>query len=134
MQSPLFPKFLVVDDNSENRFFVTKTLLRKFPQAIVQEVQESVPAKLAASSEKLAAIIVHRAVDLEGVPLIKELRSIDANIPILMVSGRIECPEAFEAGANAFLNYDAWLRIGTVVEELVGQQGPKPGRSSLHLS
>jgi hypothetical protein len=36
-----------------------------------------------------------------------------------MVSGRESCPGAIEAGATAFLNYDAWLRIGTVVEDTI---------------
>ncbi len=113
------PKFLIVDDNAENRFFITKTLLRKYPQATLQECQDSVPAKIAAELERLTAIIVHRSSDMEGIELIRSLRHVNRTIPIVMVSGRETYPEVLEAGADAFLNYDAWLRIGTVVEELL---------------
>ena len=36
-----------------------------------------------------------------------------------MVSGIDRAAEAVAAGANLFLNYDEWLRIGTVVAELL---------------
>jgi hypothetical protein len=44
-----------------------------------------------------------------------------------MVSGLDRTQTAIEAGATTFLSYDAWLRIGTVVAELVP---PKPEDSS----
>jgi len=121
-------KFLVVDDVAENRFLLAKTLLRKFPLSLIQECQESVPAIQAAQTEPLAAIIVHRAADVDGLSLVSMLRQVNPLVPIVMVSGRESCPDATEVGANAFLNYDAWLRIGTVVEDLL--KAASPGRSS----
>jgi hypothetical protein len=41
-----------------------------------------------------------------------------------MVSGLDRTHTAIEAGANMFLNYDAWLRIGTVVSELISENKP----------
>ena len=123
-------KFLVVDDNSENRFFVTKTLLRKFPRAIVQECQDAEAAQIAVRSEKLSALVVHRSSEMDGLTLIKQLRHLNPTVPIVMVSGRESCPEALEAGANAFLNYDAWLRIGTLVEEILAANGTLNGSLS----
>jgi DNA-binding response OmpR family regulator len=116
---PLVPKFLIVDDVAENRFLVVKTLLRKFPRAIIQECEHSVPAISAAKSDRLTAILVHRTDDLDGVALITQLRRVHAEVPIIMLSGRDECPEAITAGANLFLNYEAWLRIGTIVEQVI---------------
>jgi hypothetical protein len=51
--------------------------------------------------------------------MIRMLRLVNPTVPIIMVSGRESCPGAIEAGATAFLNYDAWLRIGTVVEDTI---------------
>ena len=120
------PSFVLVDDVDDNRFLLAKTLLRKFPQAVLLECREAAPALAAVTQEKPSAVIVHRAWDLDGVSLIRAIRQQSPTIPIIMVSGRESCPEAIEAGAHAFLNYDAWLRIGTVVEEVLSPQYIKP--------
>jgi CheY-like chemotaxis protein len=115
-------KFLVVDDVSENRFLITKTLLRKFPNSLVQECDSSVAALAATGHDNLSAIIVHRAADADGLSLISEMRELKSAVPIVYVSGQETCPGALEAGATAFLNYDAWLRVGTVVEEVMAAE------------
>jgi cobyrinic acid a,c-diamide synthase len=51
--------------------------------------------------------------------LVRILRAIDANVPIVMVSGIDRRQTALAAGAYAFLHYDEGLRIGTVVIELL---------------
>src|SRR5258708_7097997 len=97
-------KFLVVDDVSENRFLITKTLLRKFPNSLVQECDGSIAALAATGHDRLSAIIVHRAADADGLSLISEMRKINSSVPIVYVSGRETCPGAIEAGATTFLN------------------------------
>lgn len=113
------PNFVIVDDVDENRYLLAKTLLRKFPQSVIVECQESASALAAVQRDNPTAIIVHRSYDCDGPSIIRILRKVKPDTPIIMVSGRESCPEAIEAGANAFLNYDAWLRIGTVVEEVL---------------
>lgn len=113
------PKFLVVDDVAENRYLLAKTLLRKFAGSLIQECEDSTPAIAAAQHDRLTAVIVHRSSDVDGLTLIAMLRRVNPAVPIIMVSGRESCPGAIEAGATAFLNYDAWLRIGTVVEDTI---------------
>lgn len=113
------PKFLVVDDIAENRYLLAKTLLRKFSGSLVQECEDSAPAIAAAQHDRLSAIIVHRGTDVDGLTMIRMIRQVNPVVPIVMVSGRESCPGAIEAGATAFLNYDAWLRIGTVVEDTI---------------
>jgi CheY-like chemotaxis protein len=113
------PKFLVVDDVSENRYLIAKVLLQKFSGCLLQECEESAPALVAAQSDRLTAAVVHRASDVDGLTLIALLRRVNPSVPIIMVSGRESCPGAIEAGANAFLNYESWLRVGTVVEEAI---------------
>ena len=67
----------------------------------------------------LTAAIVHRAADVDGLALIEMLRKARPTRPILFVSGGDMRENAFEVGASAFLNYDAWLRVGAVVDEML---------------
>lgn len=113
------PEFLVVDDHADNRFLLAKTLLRKFPNALIQECQDSEPALVAARRPSLTAAVVHRAADVDGIPLIEMVRQARPTLPILYVSGLDQRKRALAAGASAFLNYDAWLRVGVVIEDLL---------------
>ena len=123
---PLPPKFLIVDDNADSRFLLVKTLLRKFPQAILQETQDGESAVALVQSGTIDAVVVHRAAEIDGISLIRNLRQTNLTLPIVMVSGLDRSKAAIDAGANTFLNYDAWLRIGTVVNELIsaGKSAP----------
>lgn len=112
-------QFLVVDDVPDSRFLLVKTLLRKFPQALVQECEDSDVAVAAAGNAKLDVIIAHRSRDVDGITLTRMLRQTNTAVPILMVSGIDRRAAAADAGANEFLNYDEWLRIGTVVANLL---------------
>lgn len=113
------PEFLLVDDNADNRFLLAKTLIRKFPSALLQECQDSAPALVAARRPALTAAILHRASDVDGIALIEMIRNARPTLPILFVSGGDMRAKAFEAGASAFLNYDAWLRVGACVEDML---------------
>ena len=125
-----FPKtFLVVDDNADSRFLLVKTLLRKFPEAIIHECQESVDAIRFAADATLSAIVAHRAADLDGISLIHELRAANGRVIIVMVSGLDRSEKAVRAGATCFLNYDEWLRVGSLVTALLSHSTPpvQPG-------
>lgn len=112
--------FLVVDDFDDNRYLLVKTIKRRFPSATCIECRTSESALAAAAAQNPVTIIVHRTDDMSGPQLIRRLRAAGTKVPIVMVSGRSDCPEAIEAGATTFLNYDAWLRIGAIVEEILG--------------
>ncbi len=124
------PKFLVVDDVAENRYLLAKTLLQKFSGSLLQECEESTPALVATQCDRLTAVVVHRAADVDALTLIAMLRRVNPFVPIILVSGRESCPGAIEAGATAFLNYDSWLRIGTVIEDMIAaeQAATEPSR------
>lgn len=117
MSAPL--QFLVIDDNADSRFLLVKTLLRKFPAAVVHECQSSAAALVMAKTSDLSAIISHRTTETAGIALLRDLRAINSQVPMVMVSGVDRRELALAAGADRFLLYDEWLRIGTVVEELV---------------
>src|SRR4051794_37942370 len=108
-------RFLVVDDNSDSRMLLVKTLLRKFPPAVVQECQTSETALAIVKTDTLSAIVAHRTFDYDGPTLVRAFRRVNRSIPIVLVSGLDRSEQAMSAGANAFLNYDEWLRIGTIV-------------------
>ena len=112
-------KFLIVDDNPDSRFLLVKTLLRKFPQAVLQETQDGPSSITLVRSATLDAVVVHRAAEIDGLTLVRLLRDANPSVPIVMVSGIDRSKTAIEAGATTFLNYDAWLRIGTVVAQLI---------------
>jgi ActR/RegA family two-component response regulator len=113
------PEFLLIDDNADNRFLLAKTLLRRYPNALIQECQDSQPALVAARRASLTAAVVHRAADVDGFPMIEMLRGARPTLPILFVSGADARSKAIEAGASAFLNYDAWLNVGVAVDDML---------------
>ncbi len=115
-------QFLVIDDNPDSRFLLVKTLLRKFPQSLLQECQDSDVALVAARNPRLDVIVAHRASDVDGPELVRLLRHTNPDVPIVMVSGLDRSAVAAEAGATVFLNYDEWLRIGTVVSDLLSPE------------
>ncbi|HVU33215.1 MAG TPA: response regulator [Opitutaceae bacterium] len=120
--------FLVIDDNAESRFLLVKTLLRKFPSAIVQECQQLESALELAAQNTLTAVVVHRVTEAGGLAIVPKLREANPTVPIVMVSGIDRRSPALAAGADEFLLYDEWLRIGTVVASLIA--GPDTGSSS----
>lgn len=115
--------FLIIDDNPDSRFLLVKTLLRKFPSAVVQECQSGESALDLARRADTNAIVAHRATEMSGLALIRHLRAVNATVPIVMVSSTDRRDSAVAAGASAFLLYDEWLRIGTVVADLVARSG-----------
>ena len=120
-------KFLVIDDNSDGRALLTKTLMRKFPACVVQECQSADSAVTVTARKDLDAIIVHRLWEMDGATLIRALRAANPTVPIVAVSGIDRSQEAIAAGATSFIVYDEWLRIGSLVAELIGA-----GTESVH--
>ncbi len=116
---PPTPTFLVIDDNADSRFLLVKTLMRKFPSAVIQECQSAESAVERAAHRNLTAVITHRSTELGGIALLRQLRSANSSVPIVMVSSIDRRDAALAAGATGFLLYDEWLRIGTVVSALI---------------
>lgn len=110
------PRFLVVDFHAESRFLLVKTLLRKFPQAIIHECDEVEQGLEHVRTRALTAVVAHRTFDVSGADVVRRYRAADPQVPIVMVSGMDRRAEALEAGATSFLSYEEWLRIGSVVE------------------
>jgi DNA-binding response OmpR family regulator len=87
---------------------------------VIHETEDADNAEQIVRSGAVTAVISHRTFDVEGVDLVRRLRAADRDVPIVMVSGIDRGTAPMDAGADAFLHYDQWLRIGTLVERLVG--------------
>jgi CheY-like chemotaxis protein len=118
--------FLVVDHNADTRFLLVKCLLRKFSAATILEADTTEAALSLARHPDLAAIVSHRTTEMLGVELVVEFRKINPTIPIVMVSGIERTTPALAAGADRFLLFDEWLRIGTVVQDLLRKRESDP--------
>ncbi|HUR56081.1 MAG TPA: response regulator [Opitutaceae bacterium] len=116
---PATHRFLIVDDHGDSRFLLAKTLYRKFPRAVFHECPTSETAFEIAKSDDLSAVITHRTADMGGIRLVRELRRLNPTVPIVMVSSQDQKIVAIACGADRFLHYDEWLRIGTIVEEML---------------
>jgi CheY-like chemotaxis protein len=110
---------LVVDHHKDSRFLLVKCLLRKFPGARIDEAEEGDPAIEIARGTGLSAIVTHRTREYFGTELVEKLRAANDRVPIVMVSGIERTIPALAAGADRFMLYDEWLRIGTLVKELL---------------
>ena len=118
--------FLIIDDNPDGRDLLVRTLRRKYPNAQIQDVAAPHIAINFARIRAWDVIVAHRAGEMDGESLIRELRTAAPTTAILGVSGMDRAVGMKAAGANAFLNYDAWLLLGNAVEELVARAADRP--------
>jgi response regulator RpfG family c-di-GMP phosphodiesterase len=112
-------KFLIIDDNPDNRFLLTKTLLRKYPAAALVECQSIGTAVRVLKNETIDLIVAHRATEVGGAELVREVRRVNTTTPIIAVSGVNRCRETLAAGANRFQLLDEWLMVGHVAAQLL---------------
>lgn len=116
-------RFLVVDSNLDNGALLVRTLSRKFPSASIQLLRHDAEALRALSGgEAVAAIVLHRTDESDAVALIHAFKAAAPQVPIVAVSGVDRSEALLRAGAAGFLNYDEWLRIGTVVHNVLARE------------
>jgi DNA-binding response OmpR family regulator len=109
---------LVIAEDSERLFLFANTLTRKFPNSIVQTCRDGNAATTIAQSVRLDAIIVHRASDLDEIPLVEHLRAI-TSAPIIAMVREHQAEAARVAGADRCLRPEQWLLVGSAVADLV---------------
>jgi response regulator RpfG family c-di-GMP phosphodiesterase len=112
-------KILLIDNHTDNRALLARTLLRKFPKVILSECKDRGTAIEAAGQEQVDVVVLHRTNDAEAVDLITAIRKVNKSVPILVLSGVDRSATVLKAGATKFLNYDEWLMVGSAVEALV---------------
>lgn len=118
-------QFLVVDDNRDGRFLISRAVKNRYLKSSVREFPD-VAALEKALKESLAearrecVIIAGRTAKHEGAELVRTIRELDPAAPIVAVGHPLESTAAMEAGARAFVNYDAWLMLGPTLERVAG--------------
>jgi len=125
-------KILVVDHNADNGALLVRTLLRKFPAAAVQLCAETGTAVTLAATESIDAMVIHRTLEDSAAELTRSLRKLSPDAVIIVVSGVDRSQDVIAAGADDFLSYEAWLRIGTVVSAALEarRSPPRPASAS----
>ena len=121
--SPLV--FLLVELNPEGVDLLSRTLSRKFPGSIILARQHVADVIQVAAMHTLDAIIVHRSIEASGEHLVRLLKVAQPTTPLIMISSVDRAREAEEAGADAFLLYDAWLMLGGVVADWLKKSGSR---------
>jgi DNA-binding NtrC family response regulator len=112
-------KFLVIDDDDDVRSLLVRMMRRTFPGARVVGCSGAQKAASLAKAENFDAVVGRDPGDADATDLIRILRRITPDVPLLMVAGADRCTELLAAGATAFLDYAEWLRAGNVVSELL---------------
>jgi len=122
-------KFLIVDDSPDNRYLVSRTLLRKFPAAAAAvECQTFAAAAKLLNSTAVDLIIAHRTPEFRGVALIQQLRTLCPTVPIIALSSMNQREAALAAGADRFYLTDEWLLIGAAAVELLAPETVRQDR------
>ena len=112
-------KFLLVEANAAGGDLMERTLSRQFPQAEFVRCDQLPEAIRALEMGGVDAIVVHKAVGASGEEVIRELRAIDATLPIVMMSSIDRTASAREAGATFFHPYDAWITLGSALDRVM---------------
>lgn len=116
-------KFLIVDDDARGRFYISRTLLRHYPEAVVQECQDLNTAlsvvRCLSESGHHTVVIAHQTPQADGRRLVAALRALNASLPIIWTGEPSDAHWAQSVGATRFLDKNAWLMIGQEVEDLV---------------
>jgi hypothetical protein len=117
------PQFLLIDDNRDGRCVIARAVQRKFDEAPLHEF-----AALSAAEPMLQGIgadpgtwivVTGRTAEHTPVALAAAVRAMHPRVPIIVL-GHNEAAAALAAGATHFLEYEAWLLLGRLIERVTG--------------
>jgi len=114
--------FIIIDDNRDGKFTLSRALFRHYPTNTIHEYRdfESARPPLTALPEDggKAVVLLHRTPNLEGPELVRCVREVQSRVPVVALGNPAVAKQSIAAGASQFLDYEAWLRLGTTVKEL----------------
>jgi two-component system invasion response regulator UvrY len=126
-------RFIIVDDDKDVRYFMRRVIQRQFTRAEVAEAGDGAEAlKLFEATGPDLMVIDHNLPSLSGPDLVRELRTRDPMMPIVMVSHFPAAQaEAMEAGANSFVSKDELMpSLGDHLIKLLTPGGAGPGTAA----
>lgn len=106
------PRILIVEDDKDSRFLIHHVLKKEYPTARVSEVSDGISGLKAFFEDGADVLIVDQRIpELSGLDLVREVRSRDAAVPIILISNtRSEDLDVFGSGINHFLDKAHLLR------------------------
>lgn len=117
-------KILLLDANETGRARLVRTLLRKFPKAVVLECCDAGTATQMAPGECVDVAVVHCTWEMNCDQVLREMRRVAPDVPVLVLSA--EEPGESRGGKVRYLDNEQWLLAGNTVAELV-RQNANPG-------
>jgi hypothetical protein len=123
-------QFVVVSDSEEERMLYARTLLRKFPAAVIVECRVDAAALMLERAADFTGVAVHFGSSPEIRAFVENLRQIARQLPIVSLSGFDRSIDALAAGTSRFLPADQWLMLGVVMQDLLANPpGARTARS-----
>ncbi|HWA29435.1 MAG TPA: hypothetical protein VG734_27540 [Lacunisphaera sp.] len=127
-------QFIIIDDNRDGCFVLSRALFRHYPAATLHEFRdfESARASLASLPPEggPAVVLLHRIANIGAADLVRAVRTIHERVPIVALGDPASGPQVLAAGATRFLDYEAWLRLGTLVKGLDHEKANLTEKSS----
>lgn len=115
------PQFLVIDDNRDGRCVIERAVQRKFHEAPLHAfatLAAAAPVLQRVAAEPGAWIVVTgQTPEHAPVALAAAVRAMHARVPIIVL-GHNEAAAALASGATHFLEYEAWLLLGRLIERV----------------
>ena len=115
------PQFLVIDDNRDGRCVVARAVQRKFHEAPVHEFASFGAAEMAlenlGTSPGPWIVVTGQTADHASPALVAAVRAANSNVPIISL-GHNEAEPALASGATHYLEYEAWLLLGGLIDRM----------------
>ena len=110
-----------MNDDEDNLFLMELAVAKEFASAMIFTCHTPTEALSLLDTEKVDAIITDNGMPvMTGVEMIREIRSRNTAVPILMVTGAEQVrTAAFAAGANAFSSSGSWEEIRQRIRDLL---------------
>ncbi|MEY4940878.1 MAG: hypothetical protein RIQ93_2613 [Verrucomicrobiota bacterium] len=112
---------LIVDDDADSTFLARRNLLQAFPQATVEHAANGQAAlELLAQREFTAVVTDYRMPWMDGLTLVKKIREMGIQVPIVMRTAMEDLDEpARAAGVDYVLPWFRWRDLGDIVKDLL---------------
>jgi CheY-like chemotaxis protein len=110
-----------VDDDADSTFLARRNLQAVFPEAIVDHAASGQAAlDLLRDHEFTAVVTDYRMPWMDGLTLVRKMRELNLNMPIVMRTAMEDLENAARAaGVDYVLPWFRWRELGDVVKELL---------------
>jgi hypothetical protein len=115
-------RVLVAADHVNERVLYARTIVRKFPAALVAECDLAAVPRWSAGEAQFDAVVLHFNGTPEAHAAVAAIRRWPRALPVIGLSGVDRGPQAIAAGVTRFLLADQWLMLGPVLGEEVERQ------------